>query len=339
MQIHINREGQQFGPYTVEEVRAYLAQGSLFPGDFAWYEGLPNWTPLSQIPGLGSPEAQQPQAQPQSEGVEAQPASGQQVAQPTQTKPEGGGQSGGVSASAAMERLRQLQKGGATPKRTVPGGMSARGAKGSRAAKAAKAKEEPKETVVVAAPAAWKKHLPLVGIIVGVLALVGGLVWWLWPEGPEPLPQEKVSSGVTSAMAKKLQGAGFEFNITSKREINAIWIKPGTTITPETLGQVAELKNLQRLQLRGCSLNDVAVSRLGSLIHLKQLDLRDNPDISDKVIVTLKKFTKLEKLGLDGTRITSRGNTDLKTVLTNCEISWKPLAPPEEKDKGKANPK
>ena len=145
---------------------------------------------------------------------------------------------------------------------------------------------------------------------------------------------EKVSSGVTSAMAKKLQGAGFEFNITSKREIDAIWIKPGTTITPETLGQFAELKNLQRLQLRGCNLNDVAVSKLGSFIHLKQLDLRDNPDISDKVIVTLKKFTKLEKLGLDGTRITSRGNTDLKTVLTNCEISWKPLAAPEEKDKG-----
>ena len=49
MQIHINRNGQQMGPYTWEEVQSYLAQGSLLPTDTAWYEGLETWVPLSQL--------------------------------------------------------------------------------------------------------------------------------------------------------------------------------------------------------------------------------------------------------------------------------------------------
>ena len=49
MQIHIDRNGQQMGPYTWEEVQSYLAQGSLLPTDNAWYEGLEGWVPLSQL--------------------------------------------------------------------------------------------------------------------------------------------------------------------------------------------------------------------------------------------------------------------------------------------------
>jgi len=49
MQIHIDRDGQQMGPYKWEEVQSYLAQGSLLPTDNAWYEGLESWVPLSQL--------------------------------------------------------------------------------------------------------------------------------------------------------------------------------------------------------------------------------------------------------------------------------------------------
>ncbi len=52
MLIHVNRDGEQFGPYTVEDLNAYLAQGSILPTDQAWYEGAAGWMPMDQVPGV-----------------------------------------------------------------------------------------------------------------------------------------------------------------------------------------------------------------------------------------------------------------------------------------------
>ena len=41
------------GPYTVDQINEYLAQGSLLPTDYAWHEGLPDWVPVTQITGVG----------------------------------------------------------------------------------------------------------------------------------------------------------------------------------------------------------------------------------------------------------------------------------------------
>ena len=49
MQILIARDGEQFGPYTAEEARDYLAQGALFRNDLAWHEGLTEWIALEQV--------------------------------------------------------------------------------------------------------------------------------------------------------------------------------------------------------------------------------------------------------------------------------------------------
>ncbi len=49
MEILIGRDGTQFGPYTDEEVRDYLAQGSLLRTDLAWHEGLPEWIALGDV--------------------------------------------------------------------------------------------------------------------------------------------------------------------------------------------------------------------------------------------------------------------------------------------------
>ena len=57
MLIHVNRDGEQFGPYTVEDLNAYLAQGSILPTDQAWYEGAAGWMPMDQVPGVVLPEA------------------------------------------------------------------------------------------------------------------------------------------------------------------------------------------------------------------------------------------------------------------------------------------
>lgn len=55
MQLYVSRNGQQAGPYSVEQVQSELASGSLQPGDLAWYEGAPGWLPLFSVPGLNAP--------------------------------------------------------------------------------------------------------------------------------------------------------------------------------------------------------------------------------------------------------------------------------------------
>jgi len=52
MQFHVQHNGQQSGPHTLEEVRAQLANRTFQPTDLAWHEGLTGWQPLSAISEL-----------------------------------------------------------------------------------------------------------------------------------------------------------------------------------------------------------------------------------------------------------------------------------------------
>jgi hypothetical protein len=49
MNIYVHRDGQENGPYTEEEARRFLAEGSLLADDWAWLEGASDWAPLSQV--------------------------------------------------------------------------------------------------------------------------------------------------------------------------------------------------------------------------------------------------------------------------------------------------
>ena len=51
MMIHVSRDGQQFGPYSQEDVQKYLADGSLLASDLGWTEGAADWVPLPQLMG------------------------------------------------------------------------------------------------------------------------------------------------------------------------------------------------------------------------------------------------------------------------------------------------
>ncbi|MFP6894413.1 MAG: RDD family protein [Opitutales bacterium] len=51
-EISVNRSGQQFGPYLLPEVKDYLKSGNLRFSDMVWFQGLPEWVPLSSIPGI-----------------------------------------------------------------------------------------------------------------------------------------------------------------------------------------------------------------------------------------------------------------------------------------------
>jgi hypothetical protein len=58
MEIHIARDGEQFGPFPPDEVRRQLAVGTLLPTDLAWAEGAIDWVPLGSLAMLApTPES------------------------------------------------------------------------------------------------------------------------------------------------------------------------------------------------------------------------------------------------------------------------------------------
>lgn len=56
MQIHVSLNGQQHGPYPIDQINDYVADGRL-PLDttMAWFEGSPEWISLREVPGVISP--------------------------------------------------------------------------------------------------------------------------------------------------------------------------------------------------------------------------------------------------------------------------------------------
>ena len=52
MKIHIYKNTQQYGPYSVEEVQKWISSGQLRATDLACYQGAENWVPLSSVPGI-----------------------------------------------------------------------------------------------------------------------------------------------------------------------------------------------------------------------------------------------------------------------------------------------
>jgi hypothetical protein len=57
MQIYVGKNGQQLGPFSLEEVNRKLADGTFAGSDLAWYEGAAGWAPLSGVAGVVIPAA------------------------------------------------------------------------------------------------------------------------------------------------------------------------------------------------------------------------------------------------------------------------------------------
>ncbi len=54
MQYQVSRNGQMYGPYTLEDLQRYLQTGNVLPSDLAKSEEMTNWLPVSQILGISS---------------------------------------------------------------------------------------------------------------------------------------------------------------------------------------------------------------------------------------------------------------------------------------------
>jgi GYF domain 2 len=55
---YMTRDGsQQFGPYTLAQIRSFVGTGNLIPADRLWYHGAPEWVTAAELPGLAGDAA------------------------------------------------------------------------------------------------------------------------------------------------------------------------------------------------------------------------------------------------------------------------------------------
>ena len=57
MPYQVSRNGQTYGPYTLEDLQRYVASGNIASTDLAKSEEMPDWLPVSQILNIPAPSA------------------------------------------------------------------------------------------------------------------------------------------------------------------------------------------------------------------------------------------------------------------------------------------
>jgi hypothetical protein len=76
MTYQVSRNGQMYGPYTLEDLQRYVASGNILLTDMAKSEDMPDWLPVAQIlatagaaPAIPTPAYAAPSTYPQPSGV------------------------------------------------------------------------------------------------------------------------------------------------------------------------------------------------------------------------------------------------------------------------------
>jgi hypothetical protein len=64
MTYQVSRNGQMYGPYTLEDLQRYVTAGNILLTDLAKGEDLPDWVPVAQILGSAAAPAAAAQATP-----------------------------------------------------------------------------------------------------------------------------------------------------------------------------------------------------------------------------------------------------------------------------------
>jgi hypothetical protein len=77
MTYQVSRNGQMYGPYTLEDLQRYVDSGNILPTDMAKSEDMPDWLPVAQIlaaartagAAIPTPAYPDPSAYPQPAGI------------------------------------------------------------------------------------------------------------------------------------------------------------------------------------------------------------------------------------------------------------------------------
>lgn len=60
MLYHVSRNGQNYGPYTLEDLQRYVASGNVLPTDLAKSDEMTDWVPVAQVLGASMPASPVP---------------------------------------------------------------------------------------------------------------------------------------------------------------------------------------------------------------------------------------------------------------------------------------
>jgi len=54
MEIIVKRGEEQFGPFSLDQLKGHLESGTVMPEDWAWHDGLDDWVPAQSLVELSS---------------------------------------------------------------------------------------------------------------------------------------------------------------------------------------------------------------------------------------------------------------------------------------------
>jgi hypothetical protein len=69
MLYHVTRNGQNYGPYTLEDLQRYVSSGNVLPTDLAKSEEMAEWAPVAQVLGESMPTVNPPVVAPYAGGA------------------------------------------------------------------------------------------------------------------------------------------------------------------------------------------------------------------------------------------------------------------------------
>ena len=87
---YVARDGEQYGPFTPEQMSAGVREGQLRREDLVWCAGMPEWQPASEVAGLWLPPALRSPAEPVATARSVEPESVPAATDPPQGRPDDG---------------------------------------------------------------------------------------------------------------------------------------------------------------------------------------------------------------------------------------------------------
>ena len=301
MNLYLTRDGQTFGPYTVEQGREYLATGQFFEQDFALFEGQTDWQPLGQL--LASAASPQPVEEvPLAETVPATAESREAVVTSGEVI-----QSVGTEAAAAGIST-------SSPTQTS-GGRKTR--KASRMNKGG-------TVVVTKQRSALSKIVSILVVFMVTLVLVGGVVTGLYFAMPATMGPFLAKMGIPLETQSPVENTAR--NIVAEVKVKPS--KPGEVMLDEEHFQRLRISGIRILPIQGdkglqvissvdseMAMQDDDLSALDPLAdYIVSLDLT-NSKVTDEGLGLLLQMKNLEKLNLEGTKaVTSAGIAKLKPL-------------------------
>ena len=297
MNLYLSREGQTFGPYSIEQARAYLADGQFLANDHALFEGQGEWRTLGEL--LDSAEERSPA--PTAASTEALPYQVRENAGPVENPT---GESLENSSHAKSASVRKINR-----------------PKGKRQA----------QPVVAAKQKGLASKILSIVVVFLVTALVfGGIVtgfYFAMPSkvgpilgkigipvdkpiedqpktakiGPIAKPSSPGEVKLDDDQAQRLRGSGLRIlAIRGKKGLQVVSsMDEEMTIGDDDLGALEPLlEMIFSLDLTNSKITDHGLGQLTAMKNLEKLTLEGVKGITHEGIAKLKPLEKLSYLNL-----------------------------------------